>query len=78
MTPTVFIDCQALSTRAELFFEEILKQLQTELRAHGIKGILAKLSTVDVESFRAETTSALISEKVSGSNCAMTNSRCSG
>ena len=31
-TPTVFIDCLAFSARAEVFFEEILKQLQTELR----------------------------------------------
>ena len=53
-TPTVFIDCQAFSARAEIFFEEILKQLQTELRSHGVKGIPARLSTVDAEGFRQQ------------------------
>jgi AAA domain len=53
-TPTVFIDCQAFSARAEIFFEEILKQLQTEFRAHAVKGIPARLSTVDAEGFRQQ------------------------
>jgi hypothetical protein len=53
-TPTVFIDCQAFSPRAEIYFEEILKQLQAELRSHDVKGIPGGRSISSVENFRQQ------------------------
>ncbi|MCP4347169.1 MAG: AAA family ATPase, partial [Desulfobacterales bacterium] len=38
-TPTILIDCQIFSSKAEIYFEEILKQLRNELRTHEIKKI---------------------------------------
>ncbi len=37
-TPTVLLDCQAIAATADAYFEEIFKQINTELRAHKIKG----------------------------------------
>jgi Cdc6-like AAA superfamily ATPase len=53
-TPTVFIDCQAFSASAEIYFEEILKQLQAELRSHGVKGLSRERSTSSVENARQQ------------------------
>jgi len=53
-TPTVFMDCQAFSARAEIYFEEILKQLHAEFRSHGIKGLPRLQTIADREDFRRQ------------------------
>ena len=40
-TPTVIIDCQELPAQAEIYFEEILKQLYEQLKALNIKNLPA-------------------------------------
>jgi AAA domain len=52
--PRVFIDCQAFSARAEIYCEEILKQLQAELRSHGVKEIPGGRSISGAEGFRQQ------------------------
>lgn len=53
-TPVVFMDCQAFTARAEIYFEEILRQLCRELSSLGIKGLPAPKKAPDVEGFRLE------------------------
>jgi WD domain, G-beta repeat/AAA domain len=53
-TPTVFIDCQAFSARAEVFFEEILKKVRAELLSHGLKGVLGIHPVSGPEGFRQQ------------------------
>jgi hypothetical protein len=53
-TPTVFVDCQAFSPKAEIYFEEILKQLHAELRAHQIKGLPSVQPIPNAEGFRKQ------------------------
>jgi hypothetical protein len=48
---TVYIDCQAFSTQATIYFEEILRQLHTELRLHGVKDLPPLPAHTDGENF---------------------------
>ncbi len=51
-TPTVFIDCQAFSEKAEIYFSEIVSQLHVELRTHGLKRLPRFPSPLDRDTFR--------------------------
>ncbi|MBA2593645.1 MAG: hypothetical protein H0U97_15915 [Gammaproteobacteria bacterium] len=53
-TPTVFIDCQVLSARANPYFHEILQQLQKALSVQGVDDLPAVPATVDSEIFRRQ------------------------
>ena len=53
-TPTVFMDCQAFSAKADVYFEEILRQLHGELRSHDIEGLPQLQELTDGESFRQQ------------------------
>ncbi len=53
-TPTVYIDCQAFSPKAEIYFEEILKQLRAELLAWKIRGLPPVTQLLDLEDFRKQ------------------------
>ena len=46
--PSVFIDCQAFTAEAEVYFDEIIRQLHKELQAYGMKGLpnLRKLENI--------------------------------
>ncbi len=51
-SPTIFVDCQAFSDQADIYFGEILSQLQSELGAQGIKDLPPLPSDADGETFR--------------------------
>jgi WD40 repeat protein len=51
-TPTAFMDCQAFSARAEIYFQEIIGQLHAELRSHDVKGLPRLQGITDGEDFR--------------------------
>jgi hypothetical protein len=51
---TVYIDCQAFSTQATVYFEEILRQLHAELRVHGVKALPPLPPRTDGENFRQQ------------------------
>ncbi|MGE0820902.1 MAG: TIR domain-containing protein [Candidatus Binatia bacterium] len=55
-TPTVFIDCQALTNKAESYFAEILQQLHKQLTMQGTKKLPSppSPSTADAEQFRQQ------------------------
>jgi AAA domain len=53
-TPTVFIDCQEFSARGEIYFEEILKQLHGELRAHRITRLPRMQAIIKSDDFRQQ------------------------
>lgn len=53
-TPTIFIDCQGISAKADIYFEEILINLHTELRALNIDQLPRLPEIVDRDNFRRQ------------------------
>lgn len=53
-TPAIFIDCQGISAKADIYFEEILINLHAELRALNIDQLPRLPEVVDRENFRRQ------------------------
>jgi hypothetical protein len=52
--PTVFIDCQAFSAQATVYFDEILTQLRAELHSQRIKGLPESAIFPNEDGFRQQ------------------------
>jgi hypothetical protein len=53
-TPAIFIDCQGISAKADIYFEEILINLHAELRSLNVEQLPQLPETVNRENFRRQ------------------------
>jgi hypothetical protein len=53
-TPAIFIDCQGISAKADIYFEEILLNLHAELRSHNVGHLPRLPDVVNRENFRRQ------------------------